>query len=90
MYVRVSIWNTIGDNMNLEKILDKITKKVDQVEKMHDKESMLCEEIKDLVEEARENSIEENQEWEKDEDNEFEDNEFEDDEEEDIDEEEEK
>ena len=69
----------------VEKILDKIAKKVNQVEKMHDKESMLCEEIKDLVEEARENSIEEDQEWE-----EHEDNEFEDDEEEDIDEEEEK
>ena len=86
MYVRVSSWNTIGDNMNLEKILDKIAKKVDQVEKMHDKESMLCEEIKDLVEEARENSSEESQEWEEDEDNDFEDDE----EEENIDEEEEK
>ena len=38
----------------VEKILDKILKKVNQVEKLHDKESMLCEEVKDLVEEARE------------------------------------
>ena len=38
----------------VEKILDKILKKVNQVEKLHDKESMLCEEVKDLVEEVRE------------------------------------
>jgi len=38
----------------IEKILDKILKKVNQVEKLHDKESMLCEEVKDLVEEIRE------------------------------------
>ena len=38
----------------IEKILDKILKKVNQVEKLHDKESMLCEEVKDLVEEVRE------------------------------------
>lgn len=38
----------------VEKILDKILKKVNQVEKLHDKESMLCEEVKDLVEEIRE------------------------------------
>ena len=34
----------------LDKLLDKITKKVDQVEKLHDKESLLCEEVKDLIE----------------------------------------
>ena len=38
----------------VEKILDKILKKVNQVEKLHDKESMLCEDVKDLVEEVRE------------------------------------
>ena len=38
----------------VEKILDKILKKVNQVEKLHDKESMLCEEVKDLVEQVRE------------------------------------
>ena len=37
----------------LDKLLDKITKKVDQVEKLHDKESLLCEEVKD-IEEIRE------------------------------------
>jgi len=42
----------------VEKILDKILKKVNQVEKLHDKESMLCEEVKDLVEEVREQQSE--------------------------------
>jgi cell division protein FtsB len=53
--------------MNIEKILDKITKKIDQVEKLHDKESLLCEEVKDLVEDIRENYVEEeaDQTWEK-------------------------
>ena len=32
-----------------EKLLNKILKKVDQIEKMHDKESILCEEVKDLM-----------------------------------------
>ena len=36
--------------MKIEKTLDKITKKIEQIEKMHDKESMLCEEVKDLIE----------------------------------------
>ena len=35
--------------MKNEKLLDKISKKMDQIEKLHDKESMLCEEVKDLV-----------------------------------------
>ena len=72
--------------MNIEKILNKITKKVDQIEKLHDKESMLCEEVKDLVEEARENSVEEDQDLEDDLDEE---NDF-DEVEEDIDEQNEK
>ena len=41
-----------------EKLLNKILKKVDQIEKMHDKESILCEEVKDLIEEIKENSLE--------------------------------
>ena len=35
--------------MKNDKLLDKIAKKIDQIEKMHDKESMLCEEVKDLI-----------------------------------------
>tara|TARA_Y100000296_G_scaffold20027_1_gene23823 strand:- start:104 stop:262 length:159 start_codon:yes stop_codon:yes gene_type:complete len=38
----------------MEKILDKINKKINQIEKLHDKESLLCEEVKDLIEEIRE------------------------------------
>mgnify|MGYP006969429679 CR=1 FL=1 len=68
-----------------EKLLNKILKKVDQIEKMHDKESILCEEVKDLVEEIKENSLEDNQTWEEDD---LDDEEFEEDE--DIDEEEDK
>ena len=37
----------------VEKILEKIAKKEHQIEKLHDKESLLCEEVKDLVEEIR-------------------------------------
>jgi hypothetical protein len=47
-----------------EKLLNKILKKIDQIEKMHDKESILCEEVKDLIEEIKENSLEDNQTWE--------------------------
>ena len=54
MYVSISIWNTIGETMSIDKTLDKIAKKVPQIEKLHDKESLLCEEVKDLVEEIRE------------------------------------
>ena len=65
-----------------QKILDKIKKKIDAIEKLHDKESLLCEEVKDLVEEAEENESDE--EWEDEEEQTFED-----DEDEDIDDEEE-
>ena len=65
--------------MNKDKIIDKIEKKIDSVEKLHDIESLMCEEIKDLLAELRDQ-----------EDESFEDEEeFEDDEEEEIDEEEE-
>ena len=30
------------------KIINRIEKKIDKIEKMNDKESMLCEEVKDL------------------------------------------
>ena len=40
-------------------ILNKIQKKIDQIEKLHDKESLLCEEVKDLIEEIREDNVEE-------------------------------
>ena len=33
---------------NKDKIIDKIEKKIDSIEKLHDKESMMCEEVKDL------------------------------------------
>ena len=65
--------------MNKDKIIDKIEKKIASVEKLHDKESLMCEEIKDLLAELRDQ-----------EDESFEDEEeFEDDDEEEIDEEEE-
>ena len=53
MYLRVPSWNTIGDNINKDKIIYKIEKKIDSVEKLHDKESLMCEEIKDLLAELR-------------------------------------
>ena len=70
--------------MSIDKTLDKIAKKVHQIEKLHDKESLLCEEVKDLVEEIREKQtdIEEEED--------FEEEELEEDIDEDIDEEEEK
>ena len=43
----------------MERILNKIQKKIDQIEKLHDKESLLCEEVKDLLEEIREDNVEE-------------------------------
>ena len=67
------------------KIINKIEKKIDQIEKLHDKESMMCEEVKDLLAELKENQEDESQEWEKD----LEDDDFEEDEE-DIDEEDER
>ena len=68
--------------MKLQKILDKIKKKINAIEKLHDKESLLCEEVKDLVEEAEE--TESDEEWEDEEEQTFEE-----DEDEDIDEQEE-
>ena len=46
--------------MNKDKILDKIEKKIDQIEKLHDKESLVWEEVKDLISKIREEDIEEN------------------------------
>ena len=46
--------------MSMDKILDKIVKKIEQIEKMHDKESLLCEEVKDLIEEIRDDNLEDN------------------------------
>ena len=60
----------------MDKIINKIQKKIDAIEKLHDKESLMCEEVKDLLEELRENQVED-------------DNIYEDDYKEDIDEEEE-
>jgi len=62
----------------MDKIINKIQKKIDAIEKLHDKESLMCEEVKDLLEELRENQVEDNV-----------DEDLEDDFEEDIDEEEE-
>ena len=62
----------------MDKIINKIQKKIDAIEKLHDKESLMCEEVKDLLEELRENQVEDDV-----------DEELEDDFEEDIDEEEE-
>ena len=42
----------------MDKKLDKIIKKINQIEKLHYKESLLCEEVKDLVEEVREDQSE--------------------------------
>ena len=71
-----------------EKLLNKILKKVEQIEKMHDKESILCEEVKDLIEEMKENSLEDDsQSWEEED---LDDEDFDEDEEEDIDEEDDK
>lgn len=64
-----------------QKIISKIEKKIDQIEKMHDKESILCEEVKDLLAELSDNQ-EDNNDWE----DEIDDEEFD----EDIDEEEDK
>ena len=66
------------------KIINRIEKKIDEIEKLHDKESMLCEEVKDLLAELKENQEDNSQDWEED----FEDD-FEEDEE-DIDEEDDK
>ena len=44
----------------MDKIINKNQKKIDAIEKLHDKESLMCEEIKDLLEELRENQEEDN------------------------------
>ena len=62
----------------MDKIINKIQKKIDAIEKLHDKESLMCEEVKDFLEELRENQVEDDV-----------DEDLEDDFEEDIDEEEE-
>ena len=67
------------------KIINRIEKKIYQIEKMHDKESMLCEEVKDLLAELKENQEDESKEWEED----LDDDNFDEDEE-DIDEEDDK
>jgi hypothetical protein len=81
VYLRVSSWNTIGDIMNKDKIIDKIEKKIDSIEKLHDKESMMCEEVKDLLADLRDD---EDEKWEDDSEEDFD----EDNNDEDIDEEE--
>lgn len=64
-----------------EKVINRIEKKINQIEKMHDKESILCEEVKDLLAELRENQ-ESNQDWEDDIDDEnFDEDEIDEDEE---------
>ena len=46
-----------------DKIINKIEKKIDRIEKLHDTESLLCEQVKDLLAELRENQ-DDNQDWE--------------------------
>jgi hypothetical protein len=73
-----------GEDMaNKDKIIDKIEKKIDSIEKLHDKESMMCEEVKDLLADLRDQ--EEDEKWEDDSEEDF----NEDNDDEDIDEEEE-
>ena len=68
---------------NKDKIIDKIEKKIDAIEKLHDKESLMCEEVKDLLADLRDQ--EEDETWEDDSEEDFD----EDNDDEDIDEEEE-
>jgi len=68
---------------NKDKIIDKIEKKINSIEKLHDKESMMCEEVKDLLADLRDQ--EEDEKWEDDSQDDFD----EDNDDEDIDEEEE-
>ena len=70
--------------MAKDKIIDKIEKKIEQIEKLHDKESMLCEEVKDLLADLRDQ--EEDEKWEDDSGDDFD----EDMDDEDIDDEEDK
>ena len=46
-----------------DKIIDKIEKKIDAIEKLHDKESIMCEEVKDLLADLRDD---EDEKWEDD------------------------
>ena len=69
---------------NKDKIIDKIEKKIDSIEKLHDKESIMCEEVKDLLADLRDQ--EEDEKWEDDSEEDFD----EDNDDEDIDDEEDK
>ena len=51
-----------------DKLIDKIQKKIDKFEHLHDKESMLCEEVKDLLADLRD---EEDEKWEDDSEDDF-------------------
>ena len=53
-----------------DKIIDKIEKKIDSIEKLHDKESLMCEEVKDLLADLRDD---EDESWEDDSEEDFED-----------------
>ena len=66
-----------------DKIIDKIEKKIDSIEKLHDKESIMCEEVKDLLADLRDN---EDEKWEDDSEEDFDTEDLDD---EDIDEEDE-
>ena len=55
---------------NRDKIIDKIEKKIDSIGKLHDKESMMCEEVKDLLADLRDQ--EEDEKWEDDSEEDFE------------------
>ena len=63
--------------MAKDKIIDKIEKKIDAIEKLHDKESLMCEEVKDLLADLRDDEEDEN--WE--DDSEFDDEEVDEEEE---------
>ena len=54
--------------MAKDKIIDKIEKKIDSIEKLHDKESIMCEEVKDLLADLRDD---EDEKWEDDSDENF-------------------
>ena len=53
---------------NKDKIIDKIEKKIDAIEKLHDKESIMCEEVKDLLADLRDD---EDEKWEDDSEEDF-------------------
>ena len=65
----------------MDKIINKIQKKIDAIEKLHDKESLMCEEVKDILSEIREENSE---------DEDFEDDDFEEEDQEEFDEDDEK